>query len=97
MIKTLNECHPNIFQQKEQDKVTLVSIHVRIQDYEQRFEGKHYGYLQWAGNLGPVPDKYFTEAMEYFYKKYNVSHKINDHCKCSPIIFIIYLTILPMF
>ena len=43
--------------------------------------------MEWAGNLDPVPDNYFTKAMEYFYEKYNVSHKINNYGKCSsPII-----------
>ena len=69
-----NKYKSNIFLKKKQN-ATLVSIHVRIQDYEKGFEGKPYGYLEWAGRVPPVSDEYFTRAMEYFHKKYNVSHK----------------------
>ena len=56
-----------------QHNMTLISIHLRATDYETGFEGREDGMLQWQTGLSPVPNDYFTRAMEYFDSKYDVS------------------------
>ena len=46
----------------KENQTTFISIHARLTDYRSVLDG-----------LQPINGKYFSRAMDYFHKKYNVS------------------------